>query len=282
MKFLISILGLGFLFACSPVKVPFFKNVPDTGLRGKSEGKSKSEGKGNAEVRGKSEGKGKPGMGSGDPIPHPGPDLPSEPRPDVELIPGCERFSREFVFVEYNQGCNWNVDGNLGPKSGYLQAMHKQSFRVNMMAHSRICSMRISSEPDAKFLYNDAMVFSVENHVLATSEGWIKDFLPTSNGGLVWNWDAVKGKAKGNVVNANQPLCYGDSSTCRIPARGAERTLDVFIPEAELANFSPSIQGKRTLMFDLWIGGDGANLDAPTNDCYSKEIRFRVDMQLEP
>lgn len=155
-------------------------------------------------------------------------DLPDDIK---EVFVNCQNgvkreLTTQLDFPEERMTCNWNQNGNLGLRNGFVQARHEQSVNVSLPKGAIICNVEFASQT-LSMRYDDQVLLTLNNSVLmSSSRNDIVGSFQTRAGVPQYRWDDIVGI--GMDVQIYDPFCLGSQeghSSCQFPA--SERTGDM-------------------------------------------------------
>ena len=179
-------------------------------------------------------------------------------------------------------GCNWSQDGNLDATQGIYAAQEASTVTLNMDPGQVICDIQFPFDTDysfsglfASFGFDDHLVVTLNNRVLAASHEEIVGLLNSDSYGVVYDWDSIKGSSMS--LGSFPPNWFIDSTS------SISSVFPVDYPQASaftLAFSHASLSGPLQKVYDdnemefsIITFGDNDGYD-----CYHTTLSFNFDV----
>ena len=171
---------------------------------------------------------------------------------------GTKKTLKQSVHFPENQKCNWGINGNLGRRDLYVQAIEGQKATIELPINAQLCDLGIGSAATT-IQYDDFMILTLNNQVLLSSN---KDLLigldESQDQAYVWDFS----KPRGKTINFDAAsYCLGNSSLCNIPITDVQGSFQFSIDPTVLGKLASNSVNKKNLEFALYATGDDNDRD---------------------
>lgn len=217
------------------------------------------------------------------PVPAPIAQTPQKPVPPTPANPlkdkceagvGLKIVEQAITFAERKPGCDFTED-DVKNGNGQIRAL-KTATQSLKLPPGEVCDVSIESGKDQNsFRYDDVLIFSLDNYVLAASTVDIKPKLTMTNGFPTWDKAALIGFA---MNFDGQAFCVGDAKDCAIPISEQVGTLALNLPFTSVGPLLQLYKGKTEVPLSLTVAGD----NDPKTDCGYEKLDLIVKMKYLP
>lgn len=181
-------------------------------------------------------------------------------------------------FAAQNQQCGFGANGNLTVQQGAVRARYEQTVNLAIPDNTAVCDMQFQFT-NQQFRYDDMFIFTFNDVILVSSDhaSQTAGLTATSEGFLIYDWMAIRGRAWGANAGSNNPYCLGAGNgmgNCSIPATEQTATMILDIDDTLITKISERQQDVTKNKFMFITTGD----DNPAIDCQHSGINFNVNV----
>lgn len=129
----------------------------------------------------------------------------------------------EVKFDNQNKTCAWGKNGNINKIEGIVTARTENIQQVQIPADAKVCQVKMIHKETSNFVYDDNIILTLNNAILASTTDFSKHFPANSNGVRMYNWESLINKPGQVMASDSMPenqYCFGrdkNLSTCVFP-----------------------------------------------------------------
>jgi hypothetical protein len=180
------------------------------------------------------------------------------------------RFADPQDKADPTKTCEFNKNGNLGPKNDFFQARVEQNVEFDLPAGSKICDMEFTM-PEQQMKYDDHLFLVFDDAILGSSYP-VEDRMPTRDGIMTYSWSELGGTGwpRGNFKYV---YCLGMEqgySKCVWPETQVEGKMSMQFNPIVFQAITARNLNRTHHQFKLVTTGD----NDPQSDCQHEPIAF--------
>lgn len=168
--------------------------------------------------------------------------------------------------------CDWNKNGNLNQRNGWVQARGEQSVKLDVPANAVICKMTFDF-PTQNTIYDDQIILTLNDYVITSSQKELVNRFPKDRDLYRYDWGAIKGQEID--VGGFNPYIAGEElglASVSMPATQTSGQFKIQMSEEVFYKFAAVKPAGQQHQFGFITTGD--NDDGI--DCQHEPIKFSV------
>lgn len=200
---------------------------------------------------------------------------PGTPISEVEVEQNCR--NRTLTTINTNVSfatppvCAWGQNDNLTERNGYAQARSEQEYTLPVPSNAVICKLEFNF-PSQAMLYDDEIIMTYNQYVLASSYKGLIDLLPKQDGLYYYQWSSLKGRQT-DVVGYNPYIAGQETGQASVQMPRTETTGQIRLTMDELIfyKFAAKKMPAAPHKFGFVTTGDN-----DSTDCQHLPVNFAV------
>lgn len=189
----------------------------------------------------------------------------------------AQNLFEKQIDIEFpaQQECNWETEGNLARRDGYLQAINTQVQNLQLNQDSVLCDLEIATSVDETVHYDDFLFLTMSDSLILSSNGAATKFLNKKENIYQWNIKQILGKPIHRFESG--AYCIEGSTHCEITGHDKAGAIHFALGSQSLAPLSFAVFDKKSVPISLHITGDNDD-----GDCFHSGLNFKANLTFLP